>query len=199
MQFSFILASVAVSLFLPWVLSKAFTEKGTFKDGKIICKSSIVLRILFLLGALLFFFILLMCYLTEEEMDIISYIFYPIAFLFMVIFLIISYIFTRYKIICDINKQEIIIYRLFAPKKRIPFSCIYSQERNREITTVKDRNNKVLFVFPSTVLFLGSGYYALNSCLCAAIKSNQNQEPIDMKEINRLLDNDVSLGLIKKK
>lgn len=179
-QMSFILAPIVVGLLLPHIIISSLAEKAELKKGKLICKWANAYRVVSILGVLLFSFLLLMCCLTIREWDLITIILCVFLIAFLIIFTIFCYICFRNKIVIDIERQEILVYKLIAPKKRVAFTDIYYEDRSKkEIITVKDFDKKKLF---SYVIFL-TGYPILANCLKVIIKNNQNQEPIDIKKL----------------
>lgn len=179
-QISFILTPIVVALGLPWVIYVAVTESGVLKSEKFICKCPTIYRVLSIIGVLLFAFLLLMVYLTDEKkcFDFV----YAILFVFILIFTILSYICFRYKIVLDLCSEEIIVYKLFA-KKHFSFKNIYSLEPKGEIITVSGVDNKKLF---NTVILL-AGYPILDACLRRIIDNNKRREPVSLEELKEIL------------
>lgn len=182
--FSFILVPVVVCALLPQIILSSLTENAQRKKGKLICKWPKAYRFVAFLGVLLFSFLLIMCYFTTEEQSVFIMILYILLIIFLIISTAFCYICFRNKIIVDLEKKELLIYRLIAPKRRVTFASIYYTDKSKkEILIVKDCEKKKLF---SCVIFL-TGYPVLANCLKVIIKNNQNQEPIDIEKIVKLI------------
>lgn len=183
-RFSFILVPVVVCALLPQIILSSLTENAQQKKGKLICKWAKAYRVVAFLGVFLFSFLLIMCYFTTEEQSLFVIILYVFLIIFLIIFSIFCYICFRNKIVIDVERQEILVYKLFTPKKRVAFADIYYEDKSKkEFIIVKDCKKKKLF---SYVIFL-TGYPVLENCLKVIIKNNQNQEPIDIEKIVKLI------------
>ena len=82
----------------------------------------------------------------------------------------------------DLDKQKVIIKRLYLPKKVVLFSEIYEYDSKMEM--VKDKNGKKLFY---SVSFLTGGG-CLSNCLNIIINNNKKNEPIDKDKLKKMLD-----------
>lgn len=176
-----LIAGMSVSVLLPWIIFSAITEKGRIKKGKLICKCPRAVQIILLIGVIMFSFFVVL--LLKKEMKGIEIALLIIMSFFDLILIIPCYICFRYKIIMDIEQGKIIIHRLCMLKKVINFSRIFKMEGN-ELAIVKDENNRKLFYY--SMYMAGSG--CLSNCIKIIIRNNQKNEPIDIKELQKMFD-----------
>lgn len=191
-QISFILVPIVICALLPQIIISSFTEKVKIKERKLICKWPKAYRIVSFIGVLLFSFLLIMFCLTTDEWNLIIIILYVFLIVFLILSTIFCYICFRNKIVINVERQEILVYRLIAPKKRVAFTSIYYEDKSKkEIFIVKDSDKKKLF---SYVIFL-TGTAEVTNCLKIIIENNQNHEPIDTEKINVLFQRSLTLKL----
>lgn len=180
-QISLLLVPIIVVITVPWIIYISITENGQLFKDKFICKCPTIFRCLSIVGLLIFSFILLMIYITDEIKQI-NFV-YIMSFVMLILFMLLNYICFRYKIVFDINNSEIVVYRIFKIKKRFDFKNIYAIKTHNEKLGVYGLNNKKLF---DVIIFL-TGYPILKSCLRIIIENNVNHKPFEFEKLNEIM------------
>ena len=177
------LAIITLAL-IPTLFKKSFFPKGKIKKNRLICKCPPAFLGMLLLGELFwtFIFVLALMQGLEEGIGIVEILLYSFGFFISFLLLVIIYICLRYKIVLDLDKQKVIIRRLYLPKKVVLFSEIY--ERDRKMEVIKDKNGKKLFY--SVGLLTGGA--CLSNCLDIIINNNKKNEPIDKEKLKKMFD-----------
>lgn len=166
-----------------WV-NKSFISKGKIKKNRLICHCPPIFLWILLFGESLWTLIFVLALMQDLKVGIgiVEILLYSFGFFISFLLLIMIYICFRYKIVLDLDKQKVIIRRLYLPKKEVCFSEIYECDSETEI--IKDKNGKTLF---HSVGLLAGGA-CLENCLDIIINNNKNNEPIDEDELKKMLD-----------
>lgn len=177
------LAIITLAL-IPTLLKKSFFPKGKIKINRLICKCPPAFLGILLLFECFWTFIFVLAFMQglEEGIGIVEILLYSFGFFISFLFLVIIYICLRYKIVLDLDKQKVIIRRLYLPKKVVLFSEIY--ERDRKMEVIKDKNGKKLFY--SVGLLTGGA--CLSNCLDIIINNNKKNEPIDKEKLKKMFN-----------
>lgn len=179
-----LIVSLSVALFLPKIIISSLLECGKIKNGKLICRCPKTFRIILLMGVLMFSCFVFL--LLKKEIKGIEIALLIIMILFDLIFIIPCYICMRYKIVMDIDKQKIVVYRLHLLKKEISFSNLCGIKKGN-LVAVNDKDSKTLFYYSKYM----SGAGCLENCLNVIVKNNQRNEPINIVELQRLFENEI--------
>lgn len=181
------LGIVTLALF-PTLYRKSIFPRGKIEKNRLICKyPPAFLWILLLFECFwTFIFVLALMQGLEEGIGIVEILLYSFGFFISFLFLVIIYICLRYKIVLDLDKQKVIIRRLYLPRKVVLFSEIYERDSKmkKEMEIVKDKNGKKLFY---NVIFL-TGDACLSNCLNIIINNNKKNEPIDEDKLKKMFD-----------
>ena len=191
MWFLVICLGIIILALIPILLKKSFFPRGKIKKNKLICKCSPAFLGILLSGELFWtlIFVLALMQGLEEGIGIVEILLYSFGFFISFLVLIIIYICLRYKIVLDLDKQKVIIRRLYLPRKVVCFSEIY--ERDSKMGTIKDKNGKTLFYRGGLL----AGGACLGNCINIIINNNKKNEPIDEDKLRKMLDVEQSSSL----
>ena len=170
---------IIILILFSTLFKKSLFSRGKVKRNRLICQCPPAFLWILLLGELFWTLIFVLAFKQglEEGIGFAEILLYSFGFFISTILLVVIYICLRYKIVLDLDKQKVVIRRLYLPKKVVLFSEIYEHDTRMEV--VKDKNGKKLFY--SVPLLTGDA--CLHNCLMIIIKSNQKNEMIDMEKL----------------
>ena len=173
------------------LFKKFLFSRGKIKKDRLICQCPLAFLCMLLLGELFWtlIFILALMQGLEEGIGIVEILLYSFGFFISFLLLVAIYICLRYKIVLDLDKQKVIIRRLYLPRKVVRFSEIY--ERDSKMGTIKDKNGKTLFYSGGLL----AGGACLGNCISIIINNNKKNEPIDEDKLRKMLDVEQSSSL----